>query len=146
MAVETFDITTSEVADFLGHTGGIDANSAPTATQVTAWITQRSAEIGAALRGVGITPSNVDATNANDLYELIRLKVTSRVACDWLLSNQRELTDYTQQLVDEWSEYLSAVRTMPDHKLAEQTASTNIVESFTDNHVRTRWRKGTSFR
>jgi len=146
MAVETYDITTAEVANFLGHTGGIDANSAPTSTQVTAWVTQRSAEIGAALRGVGITPSGVTASASNDLYELVRLKVTSRVACDWLLSNQREHTDYTQQLVDEWVQYLEEMRTMPDHRLGEKTGATNVVESFTDNHVRTRWRKGTSFR
>ena len=109
MAVYEFDITTAEVLDVLGHAPST-SDAEPANATIALWITQYCGDVGLVLRGVGITPSSVTAASDDELYEVVRLRVIDRVSARWDMASQRGMTEYAQQLIEEWDQYLVDLR------------------------------------
>lgn len=148
MATYDFDITAAEVAACVAHAGTIDADSDPDSTQVGTWITQFCAEVGAALHGAGVSdPSVITSSADDDLYQLVRMRVQRRVAAEWLMANQREETDYTIRLVEEYDRFVRGdLVTRASRVLSSTGGRRGVSHSFDTTTTRTYWPRKTSFR
>lgn len=148
MATYVYDITAADVAANVAHAGTIDADAEPDSTQVAAWIEQFCADVNAALYGAGVSdPSVITASSDDDLYNVIRMRVMRRVAAEWLMANQREETDYTIRLIDEYDRFVrSDLVTRGSRVLSKTGGRAGVRTGFDKTSSRTFWPPGRAFR
>lgn len=107
MAVTTFGVVASDIDDEVAW-ADIDGSSDPTATTVTAWITDYAAELGVSLLVGNVTPSGLTA--GTEIYEACASALKSRVATEWLSANTRELDEYLERRLEQWDRFLELAR------------------------------------
>ena len=127
MATTEFDVTAAEVLETIS---GTDASAAdPGTTIIAKWVTRFAADVNLALRGIGVDPSTITSVNDDELYEAVRSKIIMRCAAEWHIQNQREITEYDRTQIDEFRDFVVALRRQPGHVTGE-TGHNNVPRTY----------------
>lgn len=132
--IATFGVVVSDIAG-RAHRLDITATTSPSSTVVDEMITERGAELSAALRDMGVDVDTVSADSTLQVYQIARRWIIYAVAADVLLARDRTSTDladaYERRTRETWDRLSSEVSRM----LADGRPTNSGAANYPASHV-----------
>lgn len=127
MAVYIYDLTVTEVADYIGQLSTISTSTSPTATAVGRWLNAYAGRIAGILRAKGDAPENYQSTSTGrglEVYNTIREHIAKRAAADWHIANRNGDTTLAERYITEWESYLGDLAADPGNTIGDESGIT----------------------
>jgi hypothetical protein len=132
--IATFGVVVSDIAG-RAHRLAITADTSPNSTVVGEMITERGAEISAALRDMGVDVDTVSADSTLQVYQIARRWIIYGVAADVLLARDRTSTDLADAYERRTSEAWDRLSTEVSRMLADGRPINDGAANLPASHV-----------